>query len=75
MLNTNEPAYPRQDERCPTTGHGIRKGSSGLTKRELAAFMAMQGIITSDPGGKFENAALWAVKHADALLSELERTR
>jgi hypothetical protein len=82
MTNANEPAYPRQDERCPTTGHGIREGSPGLTKRELAAFMAMQGIFASGPSASSEadvpqllaNIATFSVQAADALLSELERT-
>jgi len=49
----------------------------GLTKRELFAAMAMQGMYASDqPGyqaGSFESRAESAVKAADALLKELAK--
>lgn len=48
--------------------------SSGLTKRELFAAMAMQGLLTS---GVDKNAAhinaIYAVQHADALINELNK--
>jgi hypothetical protein len=45
----------------------------GLTKREYFAGMAMQGMAMSDL--KFEDMAHDAVKMADALLAELEKTK
>lgn len=44
----------------------------GLTKREYFAGLAMQGMAMSDL--KFEDMAHDAVKMADALLAELEKT-
>ena len=46
----------------------------GLTKRELLAAMAMQGMVSNtDISGNEEEFALYAVKQADALLVELEK--
>lgn len=48
--------------------------ATGLTKREMFAMAAMQGILSCD-NSEFTNvAASSAVSHADALLAELERT-
>ena len=45
--------------------------AGGLTKRELIAAMAMQGLI-SDPGsGAYATVADVAVKYADALIERL----
>jgi hypothetical protein len=44
----------------------------GLTKREYFAGLAMQGMAMSDL--KFEDIAHDAVKMADAVLAELEKT-
>lgn len=41
----------------------------GLTKRELFAAMAMQGLLASDAPDDF--VARWAVSAADALLTAL----
>lgn len=49
--------------------------SAGLTKREQFAMAALQGILSCD-NSEFTNvAAISAVAHADALLTELERTK
>ena len=52
---------------------------SGLTKREMFAMAAMQGILTSETDDwrhkEEESLAASAVKYADALLAELERTK
>jgi hypothetical protein len=45
----------------------------GLTKREHFAGLALQGILCGDPTERFETAAEYAVKHADALLAELDK--
>lgn len=45
---------------------------SGLTKREYAAIMAMQGFLTYRIGYTSEQVAFFCVQHADALLKKLE---
>ena len=71
MSNTNEPAFPAQAGINPTTG---------LTKRELLAAMAMQGMMASafwadnanfNPEHE-ESMAIEATRMADALLNALE---
>ena len=51
----------------------------GLTKREMFAMAAMQGILSSETDARHHNneeaLAESAVKCADALLSQLERTK
>lgn len=49
---------------------------SGLTKRELFAAMAMQGLVSSLTIGRDEHLHLMAqtaVEYADALISELAK--
>lgn len=52
----------------------------GLTKRELFAAMALQGMISNHlvvphfKSSDYETYAKGAISHADALLAELERT-
>lgn len=50
---------------------------TGLTKREYFAGLAMQGILISDAEFTMDknDIAFQAVRHADALLAELERTK
>lgn len=45
---------------------------SGLTKRELIAAMALQGLLANSDIAADKTAKL-AVKQADALLKELEK--
>lgn len=59
VSNANQPAYPFD---C----------SNGLTKRELFAAMAMQGMISNYGALDEDNAAKYAVSFSDALLAELE---
>lgn len=47
--------------------------SSGLTKRELFAAMAMQSIINQCGKHEAITTALYAVQHADALIAELNK--
>ncbi len=48
--------------------------SIGLTKRELFAAMAMQGMLANGATyGNHEEFATWSVKSADALLAELAK--
>lgn len=47
--------------------------NTGLTKREMFAMAALQGILSCD-NSEFTNvASISAVAHADALLAELEK--
>lgn len=51
--------------------------SWGLTKRELFAAMAMQGLVASEAWSDHMNhldIARWAVSNADALVETLEKT-
>ncbi len=56
-MGMNDPAYPM---------HGFNKG---LTKRELFAAMAMQGLLTCFADN--HKVAEMAVKQADALIERL----
>ena len=47
---------------------------SGLTKRESFAVMAMQGLLAND-SGLITSKARDAVKAADALIEELNKTK
>lgn len=58
-INGSYSAFPKQ------------YGSSGLTKRELFAAMAMQGMMADPSVYDIEFAASAAVKAADALLAAL----
>lgn len=67
-----EPAYP-----CDPITNNQTDAARGLSKRELIAAMAMQGLCVdyhSSPNDIDANAIL-AVRAADALLSELAKAR
>jgi hypothetical protein len=77
--NGNSPAYARPASVDPTNGtlsdgDDVAPEQTGLTKRELIAAMALQGIL-SHPDSDYSRSAEMAVKRADALLAELERSR
>jgi hypothetical protein len=63
MENKDKPAFPAEAK------------LQGLTKRELIAAMAMQGLVGSDRtrGWQSEQVAQGAVIYADLLLKELEK--
>lgn len=65
--NGNEPAFARPESE-------FTHGSTGLTKREWFAGMAMQGFA-ADPeiSGGYQAIASTAVAWADALLAELAK--
>ena len=68
--NDNAPAYPCMSYSAP----------SGLTKRELFAAMAMQGILANpcrqtSTSETYAEAAIDGVRYADALLAELAKPR
>ena len=75
-MNANEPAYPGVEDFKDSSGIVRKINQPGLTKRELFAAMAMQGIQASCtheyPNAK--SAAQKAVEAAEALLQELEDT-
>lgn len=87
MKNANSPA-------APTFMHDVKMGlalhktaDTGLTKREMFAMHAMQGILSNSGGVIQANSrsgtgwcncdatglAQWSVECADALLAELEK--
>ena len=74
MKNTNGnlPAMPVE---LSGFGQFAPEVHTGLTKREMFAMAAMQGLIASDATGTLHEprCAELAVKQADALLAELER--
>lgn len=61
-IDPQTPAYPRNHR---------YDGHNGLTKRELFAAMAMQGMVGF--GWSPSLVAFEAVKHADALIVELNK--
>lgn len=61
-MNANQPAYPA----------AYNLMNSGLTKRELIAAMALQGILANEI--PYENIVAASVNYADALLKELQET-
>lgn len=50
-------------------------GSSGLTKREYFAAMAMQGILAGRDTVADDPPMKWAVKLADEILEELDKNK
>lgn len=78
--NANLPAMPLQitDTLIATMDNGAMKAVeriSGLTKREMFAMVAMQGLLVNSErnGLTFDTATAQAIKCADALLAELEK--
>ena len=64
MTTGNLPAYPIEAEKTYYLG---------LTKRELFAAMAMQGLLSSNMNGGWEEFSWRSVKHADTLIAELNK--
>lgn len=82
----NGPVHPYTSTQwVPTSQDGVQVQEAitvpGLTKRELFAAMALQGICAShdrEDGAFRQNIdamAVCAVRSADALLDELEKTK
>jgi len=71
--NGNLPAMPQthSDNLCQQTGT-VKVEHAGLTKREMFAMAAMQGIL-SNSSNVMSYCARDAVMMADELLAELER--
>ena len=81
MKNADKPAMPVHDviESCSADGNQgpylFTKVDTCLTKREMFAMAAMQGILSSltdDCDMSPSELARCAVRNADALLKELE---
>lgn len=73
--NADKPAYPLLDK-LVTEGVdlGLELKEPGLTKREMFAMAAMQGILSHrEKYLDCPTAASYSVKFADALLEELEK--
>jgi len=71
--NRDMPAMPWDEIDPSTHQHGIERQFSGLTKRELFAAMAMQGLMGLPIEMSHEMVASSAVTQADALLAELAK--
>lgn len=75
MRAGNNPAFPTSVQRGQN-GDYWTEDEGGLTKRELFAAMAMQGICGDAIAGPHHvppNTAKLAVEYADALLAELAK--
>jgi hypothetical protein len=57
-----------------TDEYGIDAPKEGLTKREYFASMAMQGLLAND-SALITSKVIDAVKAADALIEELNKTK
>lgn len=70
--NTNQAAYPLPAQYNKDGGF-LSSTHYGLTKREVFAMAAMQGLLTNDrwTGDSHESLAKSAILYADALLTEL----
>lgn len=81
MKNANMPAAPTltYDHNAAMNGIGVSVTENiGLTKREMFAMAAMQGILSSlndDFDIQPSDLARCSISNADALLAELERTK
>ena len=74
MKNADKSAMPNQA--LGTDGLPTHEAEFGLTKREMMAMAAMQGLCAhSGDYHTFADMASDAVNYADALLAELERTK
>jgi hypothetical protein len=70
VSNATDPAFPLPSEVTSSSW------ASGLSKRELLAAMAMQGIIAQMPKAeRAQEVARQAVVCADALLLELSKVQ
>lgn len=75
MKNADMPAMPMVA--LNSKDEPIEVSTFGMTKREMMAMAAMQGLLSrhGDDDYSSEQIARYSVCHADALLSELERAK
>ena len=71
MDKGNEPTHPHL---VHTPGGGVDY-KKGLTKREYFAAMALQGLLPTNISQSIEEDAKNAVKLADILIEELNKTK
>ncbi len=72
MTNPNDLAYPELTTTESMTNEYIHKSKGGLSKREIFAAMAMQGIVVSSIRKHLiTDIALWSVEISDALIKAL----
>ena len=77
-MTEKEPAFPGGGPAFPIVDldltHPEAAKYMGLTKREIFAAMAMQGIISSVPDSLLPaDVAEWSKEFADTLIAELEK--
>ena len=81
MKNSDMPAMPTHDvfEDCGFDGnsgpHLTQTTNYGMTKREMMAMHMMAHLMQNDRISSYGVQAEFAIKAADALLAELERTK
>ena len=77
MKNRDMPSMPVTDDTgMPFNSVPAELSTIGLTKREMMAMAAMQGLCAhSGDYHTFANMASDAVNYADALLAQLELTK
>lgn len=76
MSNGNKLAAPFQEVTRMMGGMVSEyKNHGGLTKREMFAMAAMQGLLAKHGDDDYSPASIaeYAVKHAECLLAELEK--
>jgi hypothetical protein len=76
VKNADMPAMPISEEETDRFNEGVLI-YTGLTKREHFAAMAMQGILAGNVWNEvtMDSPESEAVRLADALLAELEKTQ
>ena len=86
MKNANKPALPSEvvekyhidASQVPSGAPTLRERkvmSGGMTKREMMAMHMFAGLLARDGKPDIQYEAELAIKAADALLAELERTK
>ena len=76
MKNSDMPAMPVFDSSgCPSLYGDDGVEAKGLTKREMMAMHMFAGLLARDGKPDIQYEAGLAIKAADALLAELERTK
>lgn len=69
MSNSNDggPAFPKADDRDPTTGQGIKQGSGGMSLRDWYVGQYIAGNRWT--GGSIDQLVADAHRVADAILA------
>lgn len=68
-IDDGGPAFPKTDDRDPTTGEGIMRQSDGMSLRDWFAGQALAGMLAGENcTGEIANDASTAYRYADAML-------